>query len=130
MAAAAAVTTSINVGVLVFDCDFRHPAVLARELATIDVMSEGRLEVGLGAGWKTLDYSRSGIPMDRPGVRVSRLIEHAAVLKGLWSDGEFSFEGEHYTITDLDGTPAPHRRGGIGRHRRCQRIDPLGRDRR
>ena len=70
MAAAAAVTTTMNVGSLVLDCDFRHPAVLARELATIDVLSEGRLEVGLGAGWKNLDYQRSGIVMERPGVRV------------------------------------------------------------
>ena len=112
MAAAAAITTTIKVGALVFDCDFRHPAVLARELATIDVISQGRLEVGLGAGWKAVDYQRSGIAMDRAGVRVSRLIEHAAVLKGLWAEGPFSFAGEHYTITDLDGTPAPHRPGG------------------
>ncbi len=112
MAAFAAVTSTVNVGVLVFDCDFRHPAVLARELATIDVISEGRLEVGLGAGWKKLDYDRSGIPMDGPGVRVTRLQEHAAVLKGLWGDGPFSFSGEHYQITDLDGTPAPFRPGG------------------
>ena len=112
MATAAAVTGRLHVGVLVFDCDFRHPAVLARELATIDAMSGGRLEVGLGAGWKALDYQRSGIPMDRPGVRVSRLIEHATVLKGLWADGPFSFVGEHYRIADMEGTPAPHRTGG------------------
>ena len=112
LGAFAAVTTTLNVGVLVLDCDFRHPVPLARELATIDVISEGRLEVGLGAGWKRLDYERSGIPMDRPGVRVGRLQEHAAVLRGLWADGPFSFAGDHYTITDLDGTPAPHRPGG------------------
>jgi probable F420-dependent oxidoreductase len=112
MAVCAAATTTLNVGALVLDCDFRHPAVLARELATIDALSEGRLEVGLGAGWKAVDYERSGIPMDRPGVRVGRLMEHCAVLKGLWSDGPFSFEGEHYRITELDGTPAPHRPGG------------------
>lgn len=112
LAAAAAVTTAINVGALVFDCDFRHPAVLARELATIDVISEGRLEVGLGAGWKALDYARSGIAMDPPKVRVDRLIEHTAVLKGLFAGGPFSFSGEHYTITDLEGTPPPHRPGG------------------
>lgn len=112
MGAFAATTSTLNLGVLVFDCDFRHPAILARELATIDVISEGRLEVGLGAGWKQADYDRSGIAMDRPGVRVSRLIEHAAVLKGLWADGPFSFTGEHYEITDLDGTPKPYRAGG------------------
>jgi probable F420-dependent oxidoreductase len=112
MAAFASVTTSINVGALVFDCDFRHPAVLARELATIDQLAEGRLEVGLGAGWKRLDYDRSGIAMDRPGVRVGRLQEHCTVLKGLWADGPFTFAGEHYTITELDGTPTPHTPGG------------------
>jgi probable F420-dependent oxidoreductase len=112
MAAAASVTTTLNVGALVFDCDFRHPAVLARELATIDVLSEGRLEVGLGAGWKRLDYDRSGIPMDAPKVRVDRMIEHTRVLQGLFSPEPLTFTGEHYTITDLDGTPKPYRRGG------------------
>jgi len=112
MATAAAATTTLNIGSLVLDCDFRHPAVLARELASIDMLSEGRLEVGLGAGWKRLDYERSGITMDPPKVRVDRLIEHTRILKGLFGDGPFSFAGEHYTITDLDGTPSPHRPGG------------------
>jgi probable F420-dependent oxidoreductase len=112
MAATAAVTTTLKVGALVLDCDFRHPAVLARELATIDVLSEGRLEVGLGAGWKRLDYDRSGIPMDSPKVRVDRMIEHTKVLKGLFAAGPFTFEGEHYRITDLDGTPKPYRPEG------------------
>lgn len=112
LAAMAAVTSTINVGTLVLDCDFRHPAVLARELATIDQLAEGRLEVGLGAGWKAADYAASGIPMDRPGVRVSRLQEHTEVLRGLWADGPFSFAGEHYRIEGLDGTPAPFTPGG------------------
>jgi len=112
MAAFAAVTSTVNVGSLVLDCDFRHPAVLARELATIDAFSGGRLEVGLGAGWKAQDYETAGIAMDRPGVRVGRLQEHAAVLKGLWGEGPFSFEGEHYRISELDGTPAPYAPGG------------------
>jgi probable F420-dependent oxidoreductase len=112
LATAAAVTTSLNLGPLVLDCDFRHPAVLARELASIDVLSEGRLEVGLGAGWKRLDYERSGITMDSPKVRVERMIEHTQVLKGLFAKGPFSFAGTHYTIADLDGTPKPHRPGG------------------
>ena len=81
MATAAAATTTLNVGSLVLDCDFRHPAVLARELSTIDQLSEGRLEVGLGAGWKRLDYDQSGIPMDPPKVRVDRMIEHTQILK-------------------------------------------------
>ena len=112
MATAAAVTTTLNVGSLVFDCDYRHPAVLARELATIDLLSGGRLEVGLGAGWKQLDYERSGIAMDIPRVRVDRMIEHVTVMKALFADEPVTFKGEHYTITDLDGTPKPHRSGG------------------
>ena len=112
LAMAAAVTTTLHVGPLVLDCDFRHPVPLARELATIDQMSEGRLEVGLGAGWKTLDYEHSGIVMDRPGVRVSRMIEHTKVLKALFSDGPVTFDGEYYSIHDLEGTPKPHRPGG------------------
>jgi probable F420-dependent oxidoreductase len=112
MATAAAVTTTLNVGSLVLDCDFRHPAVLARELASIDVLSGGRLEVGLGAGWKRLDYDRSGIPMDSPRVRVDRMIEHTRVLKALFASEPVTFQGEHYRVTDLDGTPKPARAGG------------------
>lgn len=112
LGAAAAITSTLRLGVLVLDCDYRHPAVVHRELATIDVMSEGRLEIGLGAGWKKTDYDRSGIAMEPPGVRVDRLIEYTAVLKGLFAGGPFSFSGEHYTITELEGTPTPHRPGG------------------
>jgi len=112
MATAAAVTTTLNVGALVFDCDYRHPAVLARELATIDLLSEGRLEVGLGAGWKKLDYEWTGIPMDAPKVRVDRMTEHVRVMKALFSAEPVTFAGEHYTITGLDGSPKPFRPGG------------------
>ena len=112
MASAAVVTTTLRVGSLVLDCDFRHPAVLARELATIDVLSEGRLEVGLGAGWKRLDYDRSGIAMDSPKVRVDRMIEHTRILKALFNEEPVTFGGEHYRITDLPGTPRPYTPGG------------------
>ena len=109
MATAAAATTRLIVAPMVLACDFRNPAVLARELASIDVLSEGRLEVGLGAGYNPLDYSRSGIRHDPPGVRVDRLIEHTAVLRGLFADhGPFTFHGQHYQIADLDGTPKPY----------------------
>lgn len=107
MAAAVAVTDTLRVGALVLDTDYRHPAVVARELATIDLLSEGRLEVGLGAGWKATDYRHSGIPMDRPGIRVDRMIEHATILRRLFTEESVSFSGEHYTITDLPGTPKP-----------------------
>ncbi len=112
MASAIAVTTTLRVGSLVFDCDFRHPAVLARELASIDLLSGGRLEVGLGAGWKRLDYDRSGIPMDIPKLRVDRMIEHTRIMKALFADEPVTFAGEQYRITDLLGTPRPFTAGG------------------
>ena len=105
--AAADATTDLKVGALVFDNDYKHPVVLAKELATIDVLSGGRVEVGLGAGWMNTDYEQSGIPMDAPGLRVSRMEEGIAVLKGCFSPGPFSFEGKHYTITDYDAMPKP-----------------------
>jgi len=112
MATAAMATTTLKVGPMVLACDFRHPAVLARELASIDVLSQGRLEVGLGAGYQETDYDRSGITMDAPGVRVSRLIEHTLVLQLLFGNGPATFDGQYYQITDLDGTPKPFRDGG------------------
>jgi probable F420-dependent oxidoreductase len=108
MASAAAATVELTVATAVFAADFRHPAVLARELAAIDLLSEGRLEVGLGAGYQVNDYRASGIAMDPPKVRVDRLIEYVAVLRGLFADGPFTYEGEHFQIDALDGTPRPH----------------------
>jgi len=108
LAAAAAVTSTIKVGTLVLDCDYRHPVFLAKELATIDVLSGGRLEVGLGAGWKRADYDITGIAMDRPGVRVSRLQEHAEILLRLWAGESVTFHGEHYRVTDAVLNPTPH----------------------
>lgn len=105
--AAAAVTTDLRVGALVFDNDYRHPVVLAKEAATLDLLSGGRLELGLGAGWMNSDYEQSGIPQDKPKVRVDRMEEGIAVLKGLFADSAFSYEGEHYKISGLDGRPKP-----------------------
>ncbi|HEX3907576.1 MAG TPA: TIGR03621 family F420-dependent LLM class oxidoreductase [Mycobacteriales bacterium] len=112
MATAAAATSTLRVASAVFAPDFRHPAVLARELASIDQLSQGRLEVGIGAGYQVADYRTSGIPMDPPGVRVDRMIEYVAVLRGLFADGPFSFAGKHFQIAALDGSPAPFRPGG------------------
>ena len=112
MATAATATTTLKVAPMVFNTDLRHPAVLARELASIDILSEGRLEVGLGAGYNPLDYRRSGIAMDPPSVRVDRLIEHATVLRALWRNEPTNFKGVHYRIEDLDGTPKPFTPGG------------------
>jgi probable F420-dependent oxidoreductase len=105
--AAADATTDLRVGALVLDNDYKHPVVLAKEMATIDVLSGGRLELGLGAGWMNTDYEQSGIPKDPAGVRVSRMEEAVAVLKGLFAEGPFDYEGDHYRITGLDGLPKP-----------------------
>jgi len=105
--AAADATTTLNVGALVFDNDYKHPVVLAKEMATIDILSGGRLELGIGAGWMTTYYEQSGIPHDRAGLRVDRMVEGIAVLKGMFADGSFDFQGEHYTITGMDGLPKP-----------------------
>lgn len=112
LATAAAVTETLRVGALVFANDFRHPAELAKETATIDLLSDGRLEVGLGAGWMTEDYASTGITEDRPGLRIDRMIEAVAVLRGLWGDEAFSFSGDHYTITEMNGLPKPVQSGG------------------
>jgi probable F420-dependent oxidoreductase len=104
---AADATSTLRLGALVYDNDYKHPVVLAKELATMDVLSDGRVEIGLGAGWMVTDYQQSGIPYDPPGVRVSRFIEGLAVIKGALRPGPFSFAGEHYTITDYDGSPQP-----------------------
>jgi probable F420-dependent oxidoreductase len=110
MMAAADATSTLRVGALVFGNDYRHPAMLAKEVAVVDVLSGGRVEFGLGAGWKATDYEQSGIRQDPAGVRVDRLVESVAVLKGLWADGPFSYAGEHYRITDLDSVPKPRQR--------------------
>jgi probable F420-dependent oxidoreductase len=105
--AAAAVTTSLRIGALVWDNDYRHPVVLAKELATLDVLSEGRLEIGIGAGWLATDYASSGIPYDSSKVRVDRFEEGLEVIKGALSCERFSFSGKHYSITDFTGSPRP-----------------------
>lgn len=105
--AAAEATERLRVGTLVIDNDFLHPAVLARDAATVDLLTGGRLELGLGAGWMTSDYETSGIPFDRPSVRIDRLAEAVTIVKGLFTEGAFRFEGEHYTIDGLDGRPLP-----------------------
>ena len=108
--AVADATTTLRVGALVFDNDYKHPVVLAKELATMDVLSDGRVEIGVGAGWMESDYRAAGIPYDRPGVRIDRFVEGLAVIKGAMAEGPFSFDGEHYTITDYDGKPLPVQR--------------------
>jgi probable F420-dependent oxidoreductase len=92
---------------LVFNNDLRHPAVLAQELATLDLLSDGRLVVGIGAGWNEAEYAATGIPLDRPGTRIERMTEAIAILRGLFAEGPFTFHGRFYTITAMDGQPKP-----------------------
>ncbi|MBK5332597.1 MAG: TIGR03621 family F420-dependent LLM class oxidoreductase [Ilumatobacteraceae bacterium] len=105
--AAAAATQTLRVGALVWDNDYKHPIVLAKELATIDMLSGGRLEIGLGAGWLATDYEKSGITYDSNKVRVDRFEEGLAVIKAAMSGEAFSFDGSHYSINDFTGTPRP-----------------------
>ena len=105
--AAASATSTLRIGALVFDNDYKHPVVLAKELATIDLLSEGRLEIGLGAGWMISDYEEAGMPYDSPKVRIDRFIEGVAVIRGAMADGSFSFSGDYYTITNYNGQPKP-----------------------
>jgi probable F420-dependent oxidoreductase len=107
---AAEATTTLKVGPLVLDNDFRHPVVLAKEVATLDLVAEGRLELGLGAGWQRSDYDSSGIPMDPPGVRIERLEESLAVMDALWREGRATVSGPHYQVHEAVGSPTPHRR--------------------
>ncbi len=104
--AAAIDRTDLRLGTLVLANDFRHPALLAKEMATLDLLSGGRVELGIGAGWLAEDYTGPGIAMDPPGVRVERLEEAIQVIKGLWAPQPFRYEGRHYSV-ELDGHPKP-----------------------
>jgi len=122
LTAAALATTRLRVGSLVFSNDFRHPAVLAKEAATIDVLSGGRFELGLGGGWLRAEYDQTGIPFEAPGTRIERLEEAVTIIKGLLAGERVTFAGRHYTIADLEGRPTPVQRphppiaiGGGGR---------------
>jgi len=107
MATVAAVSDRLRVAAFVFNNDLRHPAVLAQDLASLDVLSEGRLDVAIGAGWNRPEYQAIGIGFDPTAVRQRRLAEAIAVLKGCFGDAPFSFAGEHYTITGYDAHPKP-----------------------
>ena len=104
---AAEATTTLHVGTLVLNNGLRNPVVLAKELATLGLAAEGRIEVGLGAGWLRSDYEETGIEYDNPGVRVDRLAESLTVMRTLWSEGRTTFEGRHYTVLGARCDPRP-----------------------
>jgi probable F420-dependent oxidoreductase len=110
LTAAAAATSELRLGTMVLANDYRHPVVAAKDSATLDLISDGRLELGIGAGWMTSDYRSAGIALDPAGTRVDRLAEAVAVMKGLLGPGTLDHTGEHYRITDLDGLPKPVQR--------------------
>ena len=110
--AAADATTNLRVGSMVLANDYRHPVVLAKEAATLDLLTGGRFDLGIGAGWMTTDYEAAGMPLDRPGVRIERLAEALTVLRGLWSYEPCTFAGAHHRVTELDGRPKPATPGG------------------
>jgi probable F420-dependent oxidoreductase len=107
MTAAAEATSTLRILPLVLSNDYRHPALLHKALATLDVLSGGRVEIGIGAGWMDSDYAAANIPFDPPGVRVDRLAESVDVIKGLFGPEPLSYAGKHYQISDLDGLPKP-----------------------
>jgi probable F420-dependent oxidoreductase len=115
-------TTRLRIGTFVLNNDLRHPTVLAQELASLDRLSGGRLEIGLGAGWNVNEYRAAGLDYEPHAVRFERMAESVQVLKGLFGDEPFSFDGKHYQVTEMDGAPKPLQRphppfliGGGGR---------------
>ncbi|HET7082793.1 MAG TPA: TIGR03621 family F420-dependent LLM class oxidoreductase [Candidatus Limnocylindria bacterium] len=110
IATAAAATTTLRVGGFVFANDFRHPLMLAREAATLDLLSNGRLELGLGAGWRTSDYRQLGMPYDAPGRRIDRLVESSLLVKRLLSGETVTHAGPHYQLGAARVWPRPIQR--------------------
>ncbi len=104
---AAEATTALHVGTLVLNNDLRNPVVLAKEIASLGLAAEGRVEVGLGAGWLRSDYEESGVEYDSAAVRVQRLDESLTIMKALWKAGETTFEGRHYTVHGARCDPRP-----------------------
>ncbi len=107
IAAAAAATERLRVGCRVFCIDYRHPAVLAKETATLDLLSDGRLELGLGAGWLQAEYDAVGIPFDRPGVRIDRLEETLRFLRAHFAGEPLDFDGPFVRARGYAGVPRP-----------------------
>ncbi|HEY7122616.1 MAG TPA: TIGR03621 family F420-dependent LLM class oxidoreductase [Ktedonobacterales bacterium] len=103
-------TTTLRIGSCVFDNNYRHPVLLAKEVAALDQFSGGRFELGLGAGSLRVDYDQSGLTFDPPGIRVQRLAESVSLLKQFFTQDSVTFASEHYKVTDLAGFPKPMQR--------------------
>lgn len=101
LSAAATATSKINIGSLVFDVDYRHPVVLARTAAALHLLSNGRFEFGIGAGWKEIDYTMSGLRFDKPIVRIRRLDEALTIIRSMWTQEKTTFKGKYYHLTEM-----------------------------
>ncbi len=112
IAVAAEATTTIGVGCRVFCADYRNPVMLAKELATLDMFSDGRLEIGLGAGWLQGEYEAIGIPFDRAGIRLDRLEETIRLVRASFADGELNIVGAHTYAVGFEAVPKPIRVDG------------------
>ncbi len=110
LSVAAAVTSTLRLGTFVFNNDLRHPVVLAQELATLDRLSDGRLEIGIGAGWNKPEYEGAGIPYDPGATRIDRLAESITIMKGLFADGPIDFKGRFYRVKGFEDLPRPMQR--------------------
>jgi probable F420-dependent oxidoreductase len=108
--AAADATKRLRVGSFVFDNDFRHPVLLAKEVATLDLLSGGRFELGIGAGWHRREYEQVGLPFDSAGIRISRLEEAVHIIKAFFTQETVTFAGKYYTVTDVKAFPKPLQR--------------------
>ena len=105
--AAANATSTLLVGPHVVGVDFRNPVLFAKECATIDLLSEGRFTLGIGAGWSEKDYAVAGIEQDNAITRIGRVREAVQIMKGLWGEGPFTFDGDHYRVAEVDAVPKP-----------------------
>src|SRR4051794_25882849 len=120
MVAAAEATERLHVGTLVLNNDFRHPVVVAREAAAVDLLTDGRLELGLGAGHMKFEYDEAGLRFDPAAVRVARMTESAEIIRRLLAGDTVSFLGEHYQLDGHRCFPVPRSHvplliGGNGR---------------
>ena len=104
---AAEATTTLHVGTLVLNNDLRNPVVLAKEIATLGLVAEGRVEIGIGAGWLKTDYEETGVSFESPGSRIERLAESLVIMRTLWSEGEVTFSGRHYSVVGARCEPRP-----------------------
>ena len=110
MAAAAAYTETLRIGCRVFCIDYHVPAVLAKETATLDLLSDGRLEMGIGAGWSEVEYTAMGLEFDRPGRRIAKLAEVVSLIKAHWRGEELDYSGDFVQVRGYAGRPRPVQR--------------------